>query len=406
MASFKTQVEDLIGSVGDDNLITQALIDTGTKIIKLMPSAKLRKSSDESNITSSGLAIDNRKVLQVHKDSYPAKEVSYTDVARNKDSGSIYYSTAVDPVYYYKGEKVYIVSAGSETSGKLIYVPKQPTGDGTNLITSASSSTQYFPLEAESVMVLGACLMCLQRLMADKTSNLPNDIPSVSLPSSPTTPSAPSFTYTNASVSDIIQPLINVSDMSALTAAAPEYKQPVVGLDFGKVKSFIDTDEDVELANVKLQEINTQISKHSADIQNALNEFNEDNTVYQENVNRTIQNFNKDIQIAMQNAQQEFNSKKSILDKDIQLNLQNAINSFQKDVQEYQSSLSKYSADIQKYQAETGSKIQNYSMDMQNFSAKIQKIVADYQWKQGQYAQLKAEFTEGLQVLIGGNPQE
>ena len=45
-------------------------------------------------------------------------------------------------------------------------------------------------------------------------------------------------------------------------------------------------------------------------------------------------------------------------------------------------------------------------MDMQNFSAKIQKIVADYQWKQGQYAQLKAEFTEGLQVLIGGNPQE
>ena len=45
--SYKTQVEDLIGSVGDDALITQALIDTGTKIIQLMPSAKLRKYSDE-----------------------------------------------------------------------------------------------------------------------------------------------------------------------------------------------------------------------------------------------------------------------------------------------------------------------------------------------------------------------
>tara|TARA_R100001594_G_scaffold77860_1_gene112390 strand:- start:53 stop:1273 length:1221 start_codon:yes stop_codon:yes gene_type:complete len=406
MASFKVQVEDLIGAVGDDDLITQALINSGTKIIKLMPAQKLRKYSDESTISTSGLAIDNRKVLQVHIDNYIASEIEYVDKAKYIDANSIYYAQSRNPVFYYQGEKIYALEGGSLSAAKLIYVPKQPTGDGTNLITSASSSTQYFPLEAEYLMVLGSCLHCLQRLMSDKTASLPNDIPSVTLPPAPTTPSSPSFTYTDASVDDIIQPLVSISDMATLSVSAPEYANPVVSLDFGKVKEFIDTDEDVELASVKLQEISSQISKYSTDIQDALNDFNKDNVAYQEDINRKIQNFNKDIQVAMQNAQQEFNSRKSILDKDVQLNLQNAINNFQKDVQEYQSSLSKYSADIQKYQSETGSVIQNYSVDMQNFSAKIQKHVADYQWKQGQYAQLKAEYTEGLQVLIGGNPQE
>ena len=532
MASFKTQIEDLIGSVGDDALITQTLIDIGTEIISALPNNLLLKASDESAITSSGLAIDNRRILEVHKDSYPAKEVSYTDVARNKDSGSIYYSTAVDPVYYYKGEKVYIVSAGSETSGKLIYVPKQPTGDGTNLITYASTATQYFPLEAEYLMVLGSAVRCLQRLLADKTSSLPTDIGAPALPVAPLSPSAPSFTYTDASVSDIVQPLVSISDMAALTESAPSYVPPVLTLgaaptisnldivavapsvptlssnsvtfnvtapvytppviasSFSTVDVFISTDEDVELASAKVQEINSQIGeyqaniqnqlnifndanteyqaklqvalkdsdlsqaddsqliqkfqselqmyqanvakevqeyqqnleadlrvwqaerstdlqKYSTDIQNELNSFNESNVVYQQDIQRKSQDFQKDIQVAIQNAQQEFNTRKSILDKDVQLGLQNAINNFQKEMQEYGSTLSKYQADNQKYQAEVGSTMQKYSSDVSNYGAKIQKQSIDYQWKQGQYNQLKGEYNQGLQILIrGGIPQQ
>ena len=44
---------------------------------------------------------------------------------------------------------------------------------------------------------------------------------------------------------------------------------------------------------------------------------------------------------------------------------------------------------------------------MQNFSAKMQKHNTDYQWKQGQYNQLKGEYNQGLQILIrGGMPQQ
>jgi len=76
-------------------------------------------------------------------------------------------------------------------------------------------------------------------------------------------------------------------------------------------------------------------------------------------------------------------------------------------VQEYGSTLSKYQADNQKYQAEVGSTMQKYSSDVSNYGAKIQKQSIDYQWKQGQYSQLKSEYNQGLQILIsGGLPQQ
>ena len=39
----------------------------------------------------------------------------------------------------------------------------------------------------------------------------------------PAAPSAPSFTYTNASTSDITQSLVSISDMASLAASAPAY---------------------------------------------------------------------------------------------------------------------------------------------------------------------------------------
>ena len=491
MASFKTQVEDLIGSVGDDALITQTLIDIGTEIISALPDSLLLKSSDESAITSSGLAIDNRRILEVHKDSYTAREVSYSDVARNKDSGSIYYSATVDPVFYLKGEKVYIVSGGSETSGKLIYVPKQPTGDGTNLITYASTATQYFPLEAEYLMVLGSAVRCLQRLLADKTSSLPTDISAPALPVAPSSPSAPSFTYTDASVSDIVQPLVSISDMAALTESAPSYVpqvltlgtaptisnlsisatppvapalssnsvsfsstaptyvQPVVSLgsapsisdlsittpvpippvltdnsvsfsttapvytppvtspSFGTVDTFISTDEDVELAGAKIQEINAQIGEYQANIQNQLNVFNDANVEYQAELQKAIQNAQlsqSDDAQALQKYSAEIQSYQAQIGKEIQEYQQNMEGDLRVWQTERQTDIQKYSADIQSnlnkfnetnvtYQAglqvsiqdaqlsqsDDAQKLQKYSSELQAYQAELGKEVQEYQ---------------------------
>lgn len=532
--SFKTQIEDLIGSVGDDDLISSSIQDIGAEIIDVLPVEKLLQVSKTTAITSSGLTTAGKKVLAVDKGDLAAREIPAIQKAKFNDTTSIYAASDTDPVYYLEDEKVYVNGAAGSgaTSGHLHYVPKIPTTDGSTAIVHGSSTVANFPQEAERLLVLGGSVRCLQRLMADKTASLPTDISAPSLPVSPSTPSSPSFTYTNASVSDITQPLISISDMADLTESAPSYVSPVTTLQgaptisdlsitatvpvapaltnnsvsfsatapvytppvaspsFSTVDTFISTDEDVELASAKIQEINAQIGeyqsniqnqlnvfndanveyqaelqkamknadlsqaddsqlmqkyqadlqsyqaqiskevqeyqqnmegdlrvwqaerqtdlqKYSADIQNALNSFNEANVVYQQDIQRKGQNFQKDSQSAIQNAQQEFNTRKANLDKDVQLNLQNAINNFQQNVQEYKSTLDKYRSELQDYQAEVGSVLQKYSADVQNYNAKMQKHNMDYQWKQGQYRQLKAEYNQGLQILIRGDmPQQ
>lgn len=168
MSTFKVQIEDLIGSVGDDDLITDSLLSVGAEIIESTSPAKLIKFADESTISTSGLDVSNRKVLEVHIGNYKAKYVNYADIAPTKDSGSIYFSATTDPVYYFTGEKVFGLIGNTITESKLLYVPTQPTGDGTNLIAHGSSSTMFFPLEAEKLMVLGAAARCLKRTIADQ----------------------------------------------------------------------------------------------------------------------------------------------------------------------------------------------------------------------------------------------
>jgi len=604
--SYKIRIEDLIGSVGDDALISQSLQDTGNDIINAIPATNLISYAKTSSITSSGLDISSFKLLAVEKSNVMAKEVSAFDRARYVDSGSIYFSSLSTPVYYIEGEKVYVIGAGasSETSGDAHYIPLTLTSDGSTQLVYSHSTVANFPAQAEQILVLGAAIKCLQRLMADKSDSLPADISSVSLPVSPSAPSAPSFTYTDVSVSDIVQPIIEISDMASLTESAPSYIQPILALQaaptisdltisvtipsvptintilysdasnsdasassvgaitvssvskadisgdvptyiepviapsFSTVDTFISTDEDVELAASKIQEINSQISeynskiqnaqnvfnkenvkyqanvqaelakhnsdlqkeinqaqldardaqqeaqqttdmdkfnkaqdqvleltnkskqmerliadnnnklqkyngeldayqkevskqlqeyqqnleadlkvwqaerqtdlqKYSSDMQNALNSFNEENVVYQQDIQRKIQNFNKDTQVAIQNAQQEFTTRKSNLDKQVRIDLQNATQNYQKDVEEYRSNISKYSSEVQDYQAEVSATIQKYSADVQNYAAKMQKHSTDYQWKQGQYQQLKAEYAQGLQLLISGSmPQK
>jgi len=165
VAAFSVQIGDLLGTFDDTQMMTDALIASGTEIIKLTPNERLLKIADESSISASGLTASNRKVLQVHKDNYIAREVELSKLAKVKASGSIHYATAKDPAYYFQGEKVFIVADGSATTGKLLYVPTQPTADGTNLITHASTTTMFFPLEAEKLMMLGAAIRCLKGII-------------------------------------------------------------------------------------------------------------------------------------------------------------------------------------------------------------------------------------------------
>jgi len=228
MADFKTQVEDLIGSVGDDALITQSLLDIGGEIIGALPNTKLLSSSLSVAVSSSGLGVSDKKVLAVDKDDLPAKRVPSNQKARYNDTASIYAATDTDPVYYIEAEKIYVNGdAGDDaTAGVLHYVPKLPTHNGSALISNGSDAVANFPLEAEYLLILGSSVRCLQRLMADKTDSLPSDVTSPVL--SEVSISLPTFT---APDSFVLIPAPAGADISySSVPSAPSYLQPTLSL--------------------------------------------------------------------------------------------------------------------------------------------------------------------------------
>ena len=477
--SFKTEIEDLIGSVGDDTLISNAIQDIGSEIVNVLPYEKLMKICKTTSISGSGTNTSTFKVLAVDKSDYFAKEIPSMDKARYKNTGSIYAGSDTSPVYYFENQSIFVIgsASGGETTGTLHYVPRIPTSDGSTAIAHGDTGTEHFPKEAEPLLVTGGAVRCLQRLLADKSANLPTDINEPTLPVSPTSPTlssnsvtfsqtAPSYVMplltlenSRSLISDLtfsaVSPTVPVltSNSVSFSTTPPAYISPVFSPSFGTVDSFISTDEDVELASIKIQEINSQINDFQANIQNQLNVFNDANTEYQAELQKAIQNaqlsqsddvqklqkFSNEIQLYQAQVGKEVQEYQQNTDADIRLwtaerqtdlqkysnDIQNALNVFNVENTEYQANLQisiqnaqlssqddaqllqKYSSEVQDYQSEISSIVQKYNTDIQNYGAKIQKHTTDYQWKQGQYQMLKAEYNQGLQLLIGGGmPQQ
>ena len=80
----------------------------------------------------------------------------------------------------------------------------------------------------------------------------------------------------------------------------------------------------------------------------------------------------------------------------------------QKDLKDADLAESKEGRDLQKYSQELASYQGQVQSNVQDFQNNLQKQVTDYQWYQNQYAQLKQEYNQGLQMLVGANaaPQQ
>ena len=172
MQTFKVQIEDLIGSVADDTLISSAIQDIGAELVSVSPIQKLKNYIKTTAISSSGLNIASKKIITVEKSDYIAKEIGASDKAKYKDTGSIYASADTDPVYYVESQSVFVIGSGNETSGVLHFIPNVPTHDGDNVIVHGSTSVEHFPKDGIPLIVLGGAIRCLQRAIADKRTKL------------------------------------------------------------------------------------------------------------------------------------------------------------------------------------------------------------------------------------------
>jgi len=480
MAAFKTQIEDLIGSVGDDVALTSWLNDGGKELINIMPLHLLSLCASQSTFTSTAVGseaetLNTGKILNVFRNDgdidQPCREVSSSMKGRVSDSSEMQYASITDPVYYIENNKINALPDGGSCKYSEVQYPAFDTsGSGTNVdIDDANDTTvPNFPDEAEYLLVLYAAIKGLQRKMSDKTSSLPSDI---ALPVISASPSAPSFdtgaisvsssspAYTKpifsaptlGTVDSIVLPVLpTVPSVSAqsvtITGTAPTYAGPTSVPDFATVNTYIDTNEDIELAQVKIQEVNSQLNEFNSNIQNSLNNFNDANVEYQAKLQKDIQdaqlsdsnearklqkyqaevssyqaevnteiqkwvneewnqNFQKYQQdygsklqqynTDLQNELNEFNKEQTVFQNELQEKIQEATNQQTKDSAEYSAKLQKYANETQVYTAEVNTKVQD-------FNTKLQKHNIDYQWLQAQHKQLIEDYNRGLQILTGG----
>tara|TARA_R100000365_G_C2735692_1_gene65088 strand:+ start:57 stop:1424 length:1368 start_codon:yes stop_codon:yes gene_type:complete len=451
VATFEEQVEGLTsltvsssGTAPTQAELTQFLTDGASEVINAMPRKLKLLCATEDTFTSAAVGsepetLKSGQVLSVTRSDgtieQPCREIPAILRGRVSDTDEMNAATATDPAYYiYNGKLNAIPTSGS---CKYLEVNKPTVAYGDD---SMDDSLTAFPLEYEYLIPLYASIKSLQNAMGNKTSDLPSDI---TFPSIPVAPAAPSFdtgaisvsssapTYTSPAflVPTLGQmpsiPTVPVLSAQSVTisGSAPTY----LGPSHGQVAAYIDTDEDVELAQAKLQEVSSQM-------QNSLNRFNDDNVEYQAKlqkdiqdsqlsdanearklqkyssevqsysaeVNRTIQEWSQDYGFRLQehgnnlqDSLNEFNKENTVFQNELQEKIQEAKNQQTKDSAEYSAKLQKYSNEMQGYAAEVNKSVQD-------FNTKLQKHTTDYGWLQSQHQQLSADYQRGIQLLRGG----
>ena len=230
---------------------------------------------------------------------------------------------------------------------------------------------------------------------------------SMALPPAPEVPAAPSFTYTDISVADIVAPLLNISDKVALSTSAPTYTKPTfsppvfptfssltmptvptapvipgivadissltapvfnqqaMALDFADANNWVNIEEDNEMLGARISVINAQVSEFNANINNELNKYNE-----------LKDKWDKDVEVITKNKELEDGK----IQKDI-TKYQVEVSSYQQEVnatiQEWKEA--EFSPKIQQYRLEYQNKVQQYQQDIVNELNEFNKENVAYQ---------------------------
>ena len=202
----------------------------------------------------------------------------------------------------------------------------------------------------------------------------------------PTVPSMATISYSAASNSDAVS--LGVTDSSALvseqgtvdvSANAPSYTQPVQSFDIAQFETFLEAEEDSELAQIQMGRLNHEVSKYQANIQNELNNFNKENARYQMEFQEAVTKENQDLQVAIANAN---NLAKEYLQEAQQATQIDQFNKSQDQALDLANKAKQMEDDI-------GSQVQEYGQN-------LQADTAGYQWLQDQYKKIKEDYDQAF----------
>tara|TARA_R110002012_G_scaffold144691_2_gene302889 strand:+ start:52 stop:657 length:606 start_codon:yes stop_codon:yes gene_type:complete len=164
MANFKTQIEDLVGDVGDDNALTQWLQDGTREVTNILPPNLKEYCYSKQTFTSNAANSEAETMItgqlgSVYAGSVECRQIRPMDKHKASSSSSIEFASATDPVYYVEGNKINILPASS--SG-IYYVVADPT------VANTDDSIANFPNEMEYLVVLYASIKATEFLMTNE----------------------------------------------------------------------------------------------------------------------------------------------------------------------------------------------------------------------------------------------
>jgi len=206
----------------------------------------------------------------------------------------------------------------------------------------------------------------------------------------PVVPAINTIDYTdasnsNASAEAITSATATAPNITDVSSHAPEFIKPTVNLDFEQVNTHLDTNEDIELAQVKITELQSQLSEYSSNIQNEQNKFNKENARYQIEFREASEKANHDLQVAIANlnasaqelrqeSQQTTDIDKFNKQQDQVLDLANKSKAMEKLISDNNSKMQKYSNELQTYQAEVNKEIQEYSKKVERYNFEVGQV--------------------------------
>jgi len=230
--------------------------------------------------------------------------------------------------------------------------------------------------------------------------------------SAPSAPSLGTVSYsaaTNADASAAAVSAITVDTVAKadISGDVPSYTKPTQTFDITQFETFLETDEDTELAQLQLGRLNNELGEYQADIQNELNKFNQLNQRYEANVQAELAKHNSDLRKAItqaeinaRDAQQEAQqaTQVDLANKaaDQALALQNAAQTMAATIANNDDLVAKFLQEINLYQNNINKEIQEYSQNLQQKIAEYQSAIAI---QQSYYQEAQARINAGNSFL-------
>lgn len=367
-AKLQRRVEDYVGTFSDVDALDGWFTQGAARLIDMAPEAVLGPYAGTYGFTynSTGPAVGSYRIWSVHVDGRPATFVTASKWPKVGDPGSMYRATKDFPAWTWLNGRM---SVYPHATTSFVATPK-------SLVTCEDTTIEHVPEELVQTVVLYAALNAQLHKLNDALTTGITDLHFAELGDVPQPPPAPAFTHTPAA-SGVTLP----SSISVTLGTAPTFTPPTHAIDFTTAASTLDTEEDIELAGGKVNEILARIRDYEAELQTKVQDFQADLAVYQNQLNVFIKNAELTTQLLLESSRQSAD-----------LSIRNNDAETARQVAEYAAMLNRYSSQVQAYAGVAAA-------EAQRFDAEVKRVAMDIQGAQTKLMEIRVLYAESLSAL-------